>query len=82
LRKNGSGASLGDSRKWAKCEKRWVKINKVMKDIRLLEFGMPDDFGDLSDIVKSHTKKDSSWAEELEKVTDTVPGQVRQFVKH
>jgi hypothetical protein len=62
--------------KWAKCEKKWIKINRVMKDIRLLEFGMPDDFVDLCNIVRSHTKKDSSWAKEMAKVTDTVPGQV------
>jgi hypothetical protein len=53
-----------------------------MKDIRLPEFGMPDDFVDLRDIVESHTKKDSSWAERLAKVTDTVPGQVQQFMEH
>jgi hypothetical protein len=53
-----------------------------MKDIGLSEFGMPDDFVDLRDIVKSHTEQDSSWAEELAKVTDTVPGQVRQFMEH
>jgi hypothetical protein len=54
-----------------------------MKDIRLPEFGTPDDFIDLRDIVKSHTKKDSSWAEEIAKVTDTrEPGQVQQFMEH
>jgi hypothetical protein len=68
--------------KWAKCEKHWIKINRVMKDIGLLEFGTPDDFVDLRDIVESHTKKDSSWAERLAKVTDTAPGQVRQFMEH
>jgi hypothetical protein len=25
--------------KWAKCERHWMKINRVMKDIRLPEFG-------------------------------------------
>jgi hypothetical protein len=68
--------------KWAKCEKNWIKINQVMKDIGLPEFGTPDDFVDLRDIVKSHTEQDSSWAEEIAKVTDTVPGQVRQFMEH
>jgi hypothetical protein len=53
-----------------------------MKDIRLPEFGTPDDFVDLRDIVKSHTEQDSSWAEEIAKVTDTTPGQVRQFMEH
>jgi hypothetical protein len=68
--------------KWAKCEKNWIKINRVMKDIRLPEFGTPDDFVDLRDIVKSHVEQDSSWAEEIAKVTDTMPGQVRQFMEH
>ena len=63
--------------KWARCEKNWIKINWVMKDIELLEFGTPDDFNDLHDIVKSHIEQDSTWAKELAKVTDTVPGQVR-----
>jgi hypothetical protein len=53
--------------KWAKCEKHWIKINRVMKDIRLPEFGTPDEFVDLRDIVESHTKQDSSWAERLGK---------------
>jgi hypothetical protein len=54
-----------------------------VKDIGLPEFGTPDDFGDLRDIVKSHIEQDSSWAEELAKVTDTrEPGQVRQFMEH
>jgi hypothetical protein len=53
-----------------------------MKDIRLPEFDTPDEFVDLRDIVKSHTEKDSSWAEEIEKVTDMAPGQVRQFMEN
>ena len=60
--------------KWAKCEKNWIKINRVMKDIGLSEFGTPDDFVALCDIVKSHTEQDSSWAEEIEKVTETALG--------
>jgi hypothetical protein len=53
-----------------------------VKDIRLPEFGTADDFGDLCNIVKLHIKQDSAWAEELAKVIDTVPGQVRQFMEH
>jgi hypothetical protein len=83
LDKNSSGASSADSRKWAKCKKNWIKINKEMKDIGLSEFGMPNDFVDLPDIGKLCTKKDSSWVEELEKVaTDTVLGQVQWFMEH
>jgi hypothetical protein len=68
--------------KWAKCEKHWSNINRVMKEIGLPEFGTLDEFVDLQDIVESHVKKDSSWAERLEKVTDIAPGQVQQFMEH
>jgi hypothetical protein len=64
-------------KKWVRCEKHWGKINKAMKDIRLPDFGTPDNFVDLCDIVESHAKKDSLWAEELVKMTDAVPGQVQ-----
>jgi hypothetical protein len=46
------------------------------------EFGTPDNFVDLCDIVESHTKQDSLWVEELAKMTDTVPGQVQRFMEH
>jgi hypothetical protein len=66
-----------------KSERNWVrKISSVMKDIILPKVGMPDDFVDLHDIVESHTKKDSLWAKELSKVTNTTPGQVQQFMEH
>ena len=45
-----------------------------MKDIRLFEFGTPEDFVDLRDIVKSHVEQDSSWVEEITKVTYMVLG--------
>ena len=48
-----------------------------MKDIRLLEFGTPDDFVNLRGIFKSHIKQDSAWAEEITKVAHMAPGQVR-----
>jgi hypothetical protein len=53
-----------------------------MKDIRLPNFGDPDNFIDLYNIVRSHAKKDSLWAEELAKVTDMSPGQVQRFMEH
>ena len=53
-----------------------------MKDIRLPEFNTPDNFVDLYDIVESHTKKDSLWAEEIVKVTDTSPEQVQRLMEH
>jgi hypothetical protein len=67
--------------KWTKCDKIWIKINRVMKDIGLPEFGTPDDFVDLRDIVKSHDEQDSSWAEEIAKVSNIAPGNVWQFME-
>jgi hypothetical protein len=48
-----------------------------MRDIGLPEFGTPDDFVDLRDIVKSHVEQDSSWVVEIAKVVDMAPGQVQ-----
>jgi hypothetical protein len=53
-----------------------------MKDIFLPKFGTPDDFVDLYDIVKTHAEQESSWIEEIAKVTDMMLGQVRQFMEH
>jgi hypothetical protein len=53
-----------------------------MTDIGLPEFGTPDDFVDLCDIVNSHAKQDSSWAAEVEKVAYMVPGQVQRFMEY
>jgi hypothetical protein len=53
-----------------------------MKGIELPKFGTPDDFFDLRDIVKLHGEQESSWSEEIAKVTDTMIGQVRQFMEH
>jgi hypothetical protein len=53
-----------------------------MKDIRILKFGIPDDFVDLCDIVESHAKQDSLWVEELVEVTNTMIGQVQRFMEY
>jgi hypothetical protein len=53
-----------------------------MKDIELLDFGTPDDFVNLCDMFKTHAELDSSWAEEIEKVTYMASGQVQQFMEH
>jgi hypothetical protein len=53
-----------------------------MRDIGLPEFGTPEDFVDLHDIVKLHAEQDSSWNAEIEKVMNMVPGQVQQFMEH
>jgi hypothetical protein len=69
-------------KQWEKCEKNWGKINEEMKDIALPKFGDPDNFINLCDIIRSHSKQDSLWVEELAKVTDTLPGQVQRFMEH
>jgi hypothetical protein len=53
-----------------------------MQNIGLPEFGTLDDFTDLCNIVELYTKQDSLWVEELAKVTDTMPGQLQQFMEH
>jgi hypothetical protein len=53
-----------------------------MKDIELLEFGTPENFVDLRDIVESHTKQDLLLAKELTNMTDAITGQVQQFMEH
>jgi hypothetical protein len=68
--------------KWVDCERSWVKINREMKDIGLPEFGSPEDFVDLHDIVKQHAEQDSTWTAEIEKVASMAPGQVQQFMEH
>jgi hypothetical protein len=68
--------------KRTKCEKTWIKINWVMKDIGLPEFRTPNDFFNLRNIVKTHVEQDSSSVEEIEKVIDMAPGQVLQFMEH
>jgi hypothetical protein len=64
------------------CKKHWDKINKIMKDVRLPEFGTPDNFIDLSDMVKLHVEQDSLWTEESAKIADARSGQVQQFTEH
>jgi hypothetical protein len=53
-----------------------------MRDIILLEFGTPDDFVDLHDIVKLHVEQDSSWTTEIENMDNMAPDQVQQFMEH
>jgi hypothetical protein len=48
-----------------------------MKDIGFPEFGTPDKFIDLSDMVKFHADQDSIWTEHLSKITDARPGKLQ-----
>jgi hypothetical protein len=63
-------------------QRSWVKINREMKYIGLPEFGSPEDFVDLHDIVKQHAEQDLAWTVEIEKVENMVLGQVKQFMEH
>jgi hypothetical protein len=54
----------------------------VIKDAGLPEFGTPNNFIDLSDVVKLHVEQDALWTEEFAKIADARLGQVRQFAKH
>jgi hypothetical protein len=53
-----------------------------MKDVGLPEFDTPDNFIDLSDVVKMHAEQYALWTKEFAKIADAKPGQVRQFVEH
>jgi hypothetical protein len=50
------------------------KLMKAINDIGIPEFGTPDGFVELHEIIKSHTKQDSLWAKILVKVIDTMSG--------
>ena len=53
-----------------------------MKDIKLPEYGTPNMFINLNEIIKLCTEQDVLWAEECAKFIDAKPGQVQQFVGH
>jgi len=53
-----------------------------MKYARLPEFDTPDNFINLSDMVKLHAEKESLWTKEFAKITDARPGKVQQFTEH
>jgi hypothetical protein len=53
-----------------------------MRDIGLPEFGSPEDFVDLHDIVKRHAEQDSAWGVEIAQVESMTPGQIQKFMEH
>ena len=53
-----------------------------MKDVGLPDFGTPDNFIDLSDVVKLHAKQDVIWSEDSANIADARPGKVQQFAEH
>jgi hypothetical protein len=68
--------------RWGECEKSWEKINREMENIDLPEFGPPENFTDLHDIVKRHAEQDSTWEAEISQISSMTPGQVKKFVEH
>jgi hypothetical protein len=67
---------------WTRCKKHWDKINKIMKDFGLPEFGTPDNFIALRDVVKMHAEQDALWTEEFAKIVGVRPRQVKKFAEH
>jgi len=53
-----------------------------MKDAMFLKFNTPNNFIDLSDVVKMHAEQDSLWIEESTKIAYVRLRQVQKFVEH
>jgi hypothetical protein len=68
--------------RWDECERSWETINWEMKNIGLQEFGSPEDFVDLHDIVKWNVEHESTWEAEIAHVASMTPGQVYKFMEH
>jgi hypothetical protein len=64
-------------KKWVECEKGCENINRDIKGIGLPEFGSPEGFVNLHDIVKRHVEKDSAWEVELTHVESMALGQIQ-----
>jgi len=67
--------------RWAECEKRWDKINLEMKGINLPEFGPPEDFVDLQDIVKQHEEQDLAWETNISQTSSMIPSLAKKFME-
>ena len=52
-----------------------------MRNIDLPEFGPPEDFSDLHDIVKQHEEKDFAWEAEISQISSMILGQVNKFME-
>jgi hypothetical protein len=67
--------------RWEECEKSWEKINQEMRDIDLPEFGPPEDFTDLHDIVKRHAEQDRVCETKISQVSSMILGQLKKFME-
>jgi hypothetical protein len=67
--------------RWGECEKIWEKINQEMLNIDLPEFGLPEDFFDLHDIVKQHEEQGLAWEAKISPISSMILGQVKKFME-
>jgi hypothetical protein len=67
--------------RWEECEKSWEKSTKEMRNIDLPEFGPPEDFTDLRDIVKRHAEQDRVCETKISQVSSMILGQVKKFME-
>jgi len=70
------------SERWTECKKSWIKINWEMNDINLQNFGSPEDFSNLHDIVKRHVEHESTWEVEIVQVASMTLSHVQKFMEH
>jgi hypothetical protein len=66
--------------RWEECLKNWGKINQKMRDIHLPEFGMPDDFTNLNDIVKQFLELDEIFEVDVLEVKMLERGQIKRLI--
>ena len=52
-----------------------------MRDIDLPEFGPPENFYDLRDIVKQHAEQDQVCEMKISQVSSMLPGHVKKFME-
>jgi hypothetical protein len=64
---------------WEECLKKWDKINQKMRNIQFPGFGTPEDFTNLSDIVKQIEEHDRKFEYELLEIKNLEKGQVNKF---
>jgi hypothetical protein len=67
--------------RWEECEKSWENINQEMRGIDLPEFGLPEDFTDLHDIVKRHEDQDWVCETKILHVSSIILGQLKKFME-
>jgi hypothetical protein len=59
---------------------KWDKINEKTREIQFPEFGSPEDFQNISDIVKQHVESDQKYESNVLKITTLVRGKFRKFM--